>query len=40
MPDKSKIAGYAFFEKDGYKFYIDAHRVDEDAFINVLKSIL
>lgn len=40
MPDKSKIAGYAFFEKDGYKFYIDAHRIDEDAFINVLKSIL
>ena len=38
--DESKINGYAFFEKDGFKFYINAHRIDEEDFIKVVKSIL
>ena len=39
--DKTKIVGDAFFEKDGYKFYIRAHKIDtEETFINVVKSIL
>ncbi len=38
--DESKITGEAFLEKDGYKFYIEAHRIDEEDFINILKSIL
>lgn len=39
--DKTKIVGDAFFEKDGYKFYIEAHKIDtEEDFINVVKSIL
>ncbi|MFR5683078.1 MAG: hypothetical protein ACLUD1_03210 [Clostridia bacterium] len=38
--DEGKIVGNAFFEKDGYKFYINAHRIEEEEFINVVKSIL
>lgn len=38
--DKSKIVGDAFFEKDGYKFYVKAHKVTEEEFINVIRSIL
>lgn len=40
MYDESKIDGYAFFEKDGYKFYINAHKINEEDFVNVVKSIL
>lgn len=38
--DKNKISGRAFFEHDGYKFYIDAYKINEIDFINVVKSIL
>ena len=30
----------AFFEYDGYKFYIEANEIEEAEFINLLKSIL
>ena len=40
ISDESKIDGYAFFEKNGYKFYINAHTIDEEDFIKVVKSIL
>lgn len=38
--DKSKINGEAFFEHDGYKFYIESQRIDENDFINIVKAIL
>lgn len=39
--DRTKIVGDAFFEKDGYKFYINVHKIDtEEDFINIVKSIL
>lgn len=39
--DKSKISGYAFFDINGYKFYINAHKLDtEEDLINTVKSIL
>ena len=38
--DKSKINAEAFFEHDGYKFYIESQRIDENNFIDIIKSIL
>lgn len=38
--DKSKINAEAYFEHDGYKFYIESHRIVENDFINIIKAIL
>lgn len=38
--DKSKINGEAFFEHNGYKFYIESHKINENEFINLIKEIL
>lgn len=38
--DKSKIIGNAFFETSGYKFFVEAHKTDENEFLNTVKSIL
>ena len=38
--DKSKINAEAFFEHDGYKFYIESHRIVENDFIDIIKAIL
>lgn len=38
--DNSKINGEAFFKYKDYKFYITSHRIDENDFIELIKSIL
>ena len=38
--DKSKIAGVAFFEIDGYKISVEATKISENEFINVIKSMV
>lgn len=38
--DNSKINGEAFFEYNDYKFYIESHKIDENDFIDLIKSIL
>lgn len=40
LQDESKIVGDAYFEKDGYTFYINVYNIYEEEFIKVLKSIL
>lgn len=37
--DKNKINGGAFFEYSGYKFYVESYKIDENDFINIIKSI-
>ena len=38
--DNSKINGEAFFKYKDYTFYITSHRIDENDFIELIKSIL
>jgi len=38
--DDSKINGEAFFKYKDYTFYITSHRIDENDFIELIKSIL
>lgn len=38
--DKSKIAGVALFEIDGYKISVEATKISENEFINVIKSMV
>lgn len=38
--DNSKINGIASFEYQGYKFYIESHKIDEKDFIDLIKAIL
>ncbi len=40
LSDRSKIVGNAFFEISGYKFFVEAHKTDENEFLNTVKSIL
>ncbi len=40
LPDKSKIAGAAFFEVDGYKISIETTKISENEFINLIKSMI
>ena len=40
LTDESKIVGEAFFENNGYKFYVQAQTVTEEEFINIVSSIL
>lgn len=40
IEDKSKINGEAFFEHSGYKFYVEARKIDENDFINIIRMIL
>lgn len=38
--DNDKINAEAFFEHNGYKFYIESYKIDEDDFLNIIKAIL
>ncbi len=38
--DNSKVNAQAYFEYNGYKFYIESQRIDENNFIDIIKSIL
>lgn len=38
--DNSKINAQAYFEHNGYKFYIESQRIDENDFIDIIKAIL
>lgn len=40
LGDRTKIVGNAFFEMNGYKFFVEAHKTDENEFLNTVKSIL
>ena len=40
LPDNSKIAGVAFFKIDGYKISVEATKISESEFINIIKSIV
>lgn len=40
LGDRNKIVGNAFFEISGYKFFIEAHKTDENEFLDTVKSIL
>lgn len=38
--DNSKINAEAFFEYDGYKFYIESNKITENDFIDIIKAII
>lgn len=38
--DNSKVNAQAYFEHNDYKFYIESQRIDENNFIDIIKSIL
>ena len=38
--DNNKINAEAYFEHNGYKFYIESQRIDENDFIDIIKAIL
>ena len=40
LKDRNKIVGNAFFEISGYKFFVEAHKTDENKFLDTVKSIL
>jgi len=40
LEDRSKIVGNAFFEISGYKFFVEAHKTDENEFLETVKSVL
>lgn len=40
LRDRNKIVGNAFFEINGYKFFVEAHKTDENEFLDAVKSIL
>ena len=40
LEDRNKIVGNAFFEINGYKFLVEAHKTNENEFLDTVKSIL